>query len=165
MGKNGSPGPAAARRNASRKNRKKAPLRQHGRKAKSSRFYRNNRYFFCSMGKTLFKSEFKKFSIFFPERGEKRSQVGIQRNFDLFPEHGKNSIQVGIQRKSEKLQIFSEASAADPRIKLCPRLAGLGPRRDYSIRPASACRWARPVRRDTGECARNKPACAAGRLC
>ena len=65
----------------------------------------------------------------------------------------------------ENLQIFSEASAADVIIKIRPHLAGLGPRRDYSIRPASACRWARPVRRDTGECARNKPACAAGRLC
>ena len=36
------------------------------------------------MGKALCKSEFKEFSIFFPERGEKRSQVGTQRNFDLF---------------------------------------------------------------------------------
>ena len=112
-------------------------------------------------------------------------QVGIQRIFDLFSgawrkaksnrnskkfrsffrSMEKNEVKSEFKENLKNMQIFSGASAADPRIKLCPRLAGLGPRRDYSIRPASACRWARPVRRDTGECARNKPACEAGRLC
>jgi len=159
------PGPAAARRNESRKIIKKSPAGSMG-KSEVKSFYRNNRYFFCSMGKALCKSEFKDFSIFFPERGEKRSQVGIQRNFNLFfRSMEKNEVKSEFKENLKNMQIFSGASAADPRIKLCPRLAGLGPRRDYSIRPASACRWARPVRRDTGECARNKPACEAGRLC
>ena len=35
------------------------------------------------------------------------------------------------EKKEENLHIFSGASAADPVIKICPCLAGLGPRIDY----------------------------------
>ena len=117
--------------------------------------------------------------------GEKRSQVNFieiiaifsaawerpyasrnSKNFrSFFRSVEKSEVKSEFKENLKNMQIFSGASAADPRIKLCPRLAGLGPRRDYSIRPASACRWARPVRRDRGECARNKPAFEAGRLC
>ena len=125
-GKTGSP---ARRRPAGMQvgKHEKRPLPSAWKIEKASRFYRNNRYFFCSTARGEVKSEFKE--------------------------------------KLENMQIFSEASAADAIIKICPRLAGNGSVCDYAMRPASRCRWARPVRRDTGECARIKPACAAGRLC
>ena len=68
-------------------------------------------------------------------------------------------------KKEENLHIFLGASAADGVIKICPQRAGNGPVFDYAMRPEPGWRWGRPLRRDSGESAQTKPACAAGDLC
>ena len=60
---------------------------------------------------------------------------------------------------------LKEALLSTFQYEICPPSAGNGSLSDYAMRPASRWRWAQFVRRDTGECLRKKPACAAGRLC
>ncbi len=45
----------------------------------------------------------------------------------------KSGIKSEFKENLKNMQIFSEASAVDTIIKICPRLAGVGPQRDYSI--------------------------------
>ena len=134
--------------------------------AKSSRFYRKNRYFFCSTDQGLCKSKIKEFSNFFRQHGSGAMQVENQRIFKhfsaawLLPESSRNS-----EKKRKICIFFLGASAADGVIKICPQWAGNGPVFDYAMRPEPGWRWGWPLRRDSGESAQTKPARAAGDLC
>ncbi len=68
--------------------------------------------------------------------GKAKSSRNSKNFQSFFRSMEKSGIKSEFKENLKNMQIFSEASAADPRIKLCPRLAGVGPQRDYSIRPA-----------------------------
>ena len=137
------------------------------------------------MDQGLCKSKIKEFSNFFRQHGSGAMQVENQRIFKLFSaawirgyasRKSKNfqtffgSMVIAVVKskfgkKEENLHIFLGASAADGVIKICPQRAGNGPVFDYAMRPEPGWRWGRPLRRDSGESAQTKPACAAGDLC
>ncbi len=60
---------------------------------------------------------------------------------------------------SRKMQIFFDASARDPRIKLCPQRQSFGATSDFTGRPASACRSSPMVCRDRGLISRINARC------